>query len=138
MKHAGRGFTLIELMVVVAIAGILAAIAYPSYQSYIRKVRRADAHAALQSVQLAQERYRTNHMTYAADLTALPNAVARSPDGYYNILIDPGTATGTAYTVRANAVPGTSQAADTGCTSIWIEWSGNAPTYRPLIRCWNK
>lgn len=51
-------------MIVVAILGILSAVAYPSYQNYIRKSRRADAHALLQAAALAQEKYRINHTTY--------------------------------------------------------------------------
>jgi type IV pilus assembly protein PilE len=43
LTHAAKGFTLIELMIVVAVVGILAAIAYPSYQDSVRKSRRADA-----------------------------------------------------------------------------------------------
>jgi type IV pilus assembly protein PilE len=54
---ASKGFTLIELMIVVAIIGILAAIAYPSYQEYVRKSNRAEASVALMESAQALERY---------------------------------------------------------------------------------
>lgn len=64
MMKKVAGFTLIELMVVVAVAGILAAIAYPSYMDSVRKARRADAKAALSNAAQALERYYTEKNTY--------------------------------------------------------------------------
>ncbi len=57
-----KGFTLIELMIVVAIIGILATIAYPSYQDQVRKSRRASAMIAVEEVAQAQERNRSLNM----------------------------------------------------------------------------
>lgn len=59
-----KGFTLIELMIVVAIVGILTAIAYPSYLEYIRDTRRANATIALSSLAAAMERFYTTNNTY--------------------------------------------------------------------------
>ncbi len=60
------GFTLVELMITVAIVGILAAIAFPSYQESVRKGQRAEARAALSNLMLQQERYMTQQGTYGA------------------------------------------------------------------------
>jgi type IV pilus assembly protein PilE len=60
-----KGFTLFELMVVVAIIGILAALSYPSYQSSIIRSQRADMRAALQQITQSLERYRNQMLTYA-------------------------------------------------------------------------
>lgn len=62
---SGNGFTLIELMIVVAIIGIIAAIAYPNYIQYIEQARRADAQGALMGLAGAMERHRAANGTYA-------------------------------------------------------------------------
>lgn len=66
-----KGFTLIELMIVVAIIGILAAVAFPAYQDSVRKGKRSDGQAALMDIMAKQERYYTDNNTYTADLTDL-------------------------------------------------------------------
>ena len=60
MKNKHAGFTLIELLIVISIIAILAVNAIPAYSQYLQKARRADAHTALLSLQLAQKKFRVN------------------------------------------------------------------------------
>ena len=78
-----HGFTLIELMIVVAIIAILAAIAYPAYTNYITKTRRAAATACLSEYANYMERYYTTNLSYAQDTSTPPvaNPVSTTPPG---------------------------------------------------------
>lgn len=66
-----KGFTLIELMITVAVVGILASIALPSYSKYVRRSARTEAISALNTLATDQERYKINNGRYAASLTDL-------------------------------------------------------------------
>ena len=78
------GFTLIELMIVVVIISIIAAVAYPSYQDSMTKTRRADGQAALLDIMNAEERFFTENNTYTTTLSDIDRASA-SENGYYTI-----------------------------------------------------
>jgi len=80
-----QGFSLIELMIVVAVIGILAAVAYPAYQDYVLRAKRSEAMNALAGVRLEQEKWRANNSTFAeaADLGYPKDSV----DGNYRITI---------------------------------------------------
>jgi type IV pilus assembly protein PilE len=120
-----RGFTLVELMMVIAVLAVLAAIAYPSYLDSVRKGRRAEASGALSALQQAQERWRANHALYGhlaspADAQTLPGIAATTANGHYTITVSGASATG--YTATATAVG--SQAADAACAVMGAQLLG--------------
>ncbi|PHV11430.1 type IV pilin protein [Chitinimonas sp. BJB300] len=88
-RRAENGFTLIELMIVVAIIGVLAAIAIPQYQSYIIRSRKVAAQADLTTYAQALERYYTTNQTYAIGTTKVCGVTAATalpnPNKFYNI-----------------------------------------------------
>ncbi|MBX3692093.1 type IV pilin protein [Dokdonella sp.] len=84
--NRNRGFTLLELMIVVAIIAVLAALAYPSYTRYVERTRRADGRELLMRISAAQERFFTNRNRYAATFTDL-SVSDTSEKGYYRVTI---------------------------------------------------
>ena len=74
-RNAQSGFTLIELMITVAIVGILAAVAYPAYTDSVRKGKRAEARTALMNLLQQQERYLTQMNTYETFAAGTPGAL---------------------------------------------------------------
>jgi type IV pilus assembly protein PilE len=119
----GHGFTLMELMIAIAIVAILAAVALPIYFDSIRKGRRSEAISALTAVQQAQERWRANNAAYTTALTAsAPDGLglaATTGNGMYTLTIDEASAIG--YTVTAAAVSTGAQADDKRCASLRVK-----------------
>ena len=147
-KSHKSGFTLIELIIAVAIVTILATAAYPNLMNQVRKSRRSDAIQALAALQQAQERWRTQHPTYAGNgviATAWPNGLGlsvRTAGGYYDIAIatDPAP-TGLSYAATATGVTGTSQASDaagtTSCATLTVAVTNGNAIYAPAA-CWSR
>lgn len=122
--RAQKGFTLIELMVVVAIIGILAAIAYPSYQEHVLRTRRAAATGCLLELAQFMERYYTTNMGYVGsegNRPVLPNTACRTElAGFYNFSLSGATAS----SFDLQAVPQGPQAADTRCGTLGLDETG--------------
>lgn len=111
-RTSTRGFTLIELMITVAVIGILAAIAYPSYQSAIVKNRRASAQAHLMDIAQREQQYLMDNRSYTDSLTDLNVTTPTDVSSYYSITVPIGTGAVPSFTATATPIVGSSQASD--------------------------
>lgn len=124
MQGGNRGFTLIELMIVVAIIAILAAVATPAYNEYVRKSRRADAKVALAQTAQRLERCFVDNSTFVYHVTDAPGCPQNftTADGYYTIAIN---ATATTYSITAQPTSKGGQDGDTKCNQLILASNGN-------------
>ena len=128
------GFTLLDLTIALAIAALLAALAWPSYMDTVRRQRRMDALDALLRLQSAQLRYRRDHGRYADSLVDLGwTDPALSPAGHYLLRLEPRGADG--YLAVASPRSGSSQTAD-ACRLIALDENGPAPGRSSHPSCW--
>jgi type IV pilus assembly protein PilE len=132
------GFSLLELLIVVAVFSIIMSMGVGGYRQYITRANRVDATALLLRVAAAQERYYLEQNTYTDDMAALGFPDARSRRGYYALLVEPalgGLVVG--YTATATVMDGERQSDDTKCQELSINESGlrsSAPE-QPEV-CW--
>ena len=108
-----KGFTLVELMIVVAIIGIVGAIAMPSYDSFMKKSGRSDAKVGLAKLADKQERFYLQNNTYATTLAALGVTSGLTENSYYLLSIVSADTVGFALQADANGGTATGQAGDT-------------------------
>lgn len=134
-----NGFTLIELMITVAIIGILSAIAYPSYTQYVVKSNRSAAEAFMLTVAGKQEQYMLDARGYATNMTVLnitsvPSEVSKN----YNVTVTANNAaTPPTYTVTATPT-GTQATRDTSCAILTLDQTGGKGISGTgsLANCW--
>jgi type IV pilus assembly protein PilE len=112
MKRQASGFTLVELMVVVAIIGILASIAFPAYGNYLVRGNRSAAQGYLISLADAQAQYFADAHSYATTAAALNLPVPPQIAANYAVTIDATDGPPPSFTITATPVPGSRQASD--------------------------
>ncbi|MDH5206715.1 MAG: prepilin-type N-terminal cleavage/methylation domain-containing protein [Hylemonella sp.] len=133
-----RGFTLVEMLITVAIIGILAAIAIPSYNKYIVRAKRSAAQSFMLSVANKQEQYLLDRRTYAADLAALNMTVPADVAQNYTITTTPDMAVAPpVYSVKAEPI-GTQATIDTKCGTLTLHsiTGKSVSTATPVASCW--
>jgi type IV pilus assembly protein PilE len=141
LRTPSYGFTLIEIMVVVAVLAILAAVAMPNYFESVRKSRRAEAITALSTIAQRQENWRSNNAAYTADLSAAGLNVPNPSSGYYT---RSGTFPGaSAVGFTATATRAGAQTSDTRCGNFSLAASAGQYSYTSTgtlaaQRCWSR
>jgi len=146
MKPRNRGFSLVELMITVAIVALIAAVAVPSYRQYVMRAKRADATGALLRLASAQERFYLQNNTYASEALMddpPPNGLGidtATERGFYVLSMDPAATAGAyvdGYTATATADAGGEQADDDDCVTFSVDNLGvRTATGANTDRCW--
>jgi len=140
MSRKAKGFTLIELMIVVAIIAILAAISFPAYINYTTNSRRAAATACMMELSQFMERHYTTNLRYttpAGAAPALPDLSCRTDLARFYTMGFNGTVTAPAYSLQA--VPQGIQASrDTKCATLRVDQAGvrTVTGTASVAECW--
>lgn len=134
-----KGFTLIEVMIVVVIIGILSAIAYPNYSEYVRRGARADAMTLLLDAANKQEQFFVDNRAYSNDLEAIGVPTA-TENGYFNVTLE--NVTSDTFRIVATAAAGPVQG-DEQCPALTIDELGvrgvtGTTDQDNIDRCWER
>jgi len=138
VRNAEKGFTLIELMITVAVVAILAAIAYPSYTEYVMRARRTEGQNLLNDAAARQERWRAQNGSYTEDKDKLklPND-SKSQNSYYQLVLSTAEGDG-GYTLKAQRIG--AQLSDSKCGDLTLTATGKkdiaADTPGTKELCW--
>lgn len=129
LRRAAKGFTLLELMIVVTIVAILASLAYYNYGKFAYRTRRADGRELLMRIAAAEERFYTNTNGYTNDVTSAPpiglGLADTSEGGHYTVSVAWGASgDNTTYVATSAPTPGDIQVNDT-CGSLTYDNAGN-------------
>ena len=130
MRNKTRGFSLVELIVTVAIAAILMGFGIPAYRQYVQRANRVDATSALMRLAANQERFYLQNNTYASDAllaTAPPQGLGfdHTERQFYTVTLAPrGADYTTGYTATATVIAGGNQADDTDCRTFTVDDRG--------------
>jgi len=157
-KYNQQGFSLIELMIVVAILGIISSIAMPSYMTYVTKSKRTEAKTELFRIAQLQESHYVQNLSYAKALNSgldFPSSSQETESGLYSVQTNglPSSCNGTnanpctGYTVEATPVAGKSQSKDKRCTNFSLNNTGfkgaqsttdaNSRSATNIKECWS-
>lgn len=133
VRRRVTGFTLLELMITVAVVALLAAIAIPSYQFAVTKSRRTVAQGCLTEAAQEMERWYTTNLTFAG--ASVPSCTETSNNAHYTAAFD-GTPDASSYTI--SMTPNEAQASrDRDCGTMTINQSGAKTASVSGGRCWN-
>ncbi len=139
-RKESLGVTLVELLIAVAIMGILGAVAYPSYVDYVLRANRAEPQRELSKLASLQEQYFIDHRTYTTDMTLLgmPASPYITESGNYSIagvIGASGGIAGVTFTLTATAL-GTQASKDSSCATLSINEFGVKTATSSI--CWEK
>ena len=134
-QYHSRGFTLMELMIVVALIGIITAVAFGNYGESVMKSKRTDARTALMNTSTSLEKCKTIYGVYNNPNCSIGNGASiDSSDGYYTVSV---ATTATTYTLTASPSAGSSQQKDDACKTIVLNHLGQqTATGTNTSDCW--